>query len=76
MLAIEVAAEGEAETLHRDISIGNVMLRERNGSQTGLLADWDHAKVFPKPAANNDVEYKNQLYRTVRILSFSSDIVN
>ena len=51
--------------LHRDISIGNVMLSGYNGDldseSVGLLADWDHASIT-KPGEPRE----RQKYRTVR----------
>ncbi len=49
------------KVLHRDLSVGNVMLGEDEDEKVGLLADWDHASET-KP----DGEYTHQLFRTVR----------
>ena len=39
----------EADVLHRDISVGNVVILEDG---TGLLADWDLCKVMNSASAN------------------------
>ena len=53
--------ELKEKILHRDISVGNVMIGEVEGELVGLLCDWDHAtETVP------DADYKHQTYRTVR----------
>lgn len=36
-------AEKLSGLLHRDVSLGNVMIKITNGKVSGILADWDHA---------------------------------
>ena len=53
--------ELKEKILHRDISVGNVMIGEVEGELVGLLCDWDHAtETVP------DADYKHQTFRTVR----------
>ena len=56
------AASKLCGVLHRDISLGNVMLK---GGKFwgGILADWDHAAKILLPEGSS---YQN--FRTVRIL--------
>ncbi|TFK70658.1 hypothetical protein BDN72DRAFT_856746 [Pluteus cervinus] len=42
-----------AHILHRDISIGNIMIRETNGTITGVLLDWDLCKDLTGPSSSN-----------------------
>ncbi|KAI0089433.1 hypothetical protein BDY19DRAFT_1056459 [Irpex rosettiformis] len=50
------SAKKRCGLVHRDISLGNVMIKVVKGKVTGILADWDHAgKVDPSegPAPQN-----------------------
>ncbi|KAI0087092.1 hypothetical protein BDY19DRAFT_995175 [Irpex rosettiformis] len=52
--------EIHTKILHRDISIGNVMIGDiSNASNVGLLGDWDHAAE-----TNPEGDYKHQTFRT------------
>lgn len=37
------SADENCGLAHRDISLGNVMIRVMDGSAFGVLTDWDHA---------------------------------
>ncbi|KAI0690210.1 hypothetical protein BC835DRAFT_1417939 [Cytidiella melzeri] len=63
---IESAHETQPKILHRDISLGNVMLEDGLDEHgvpraLGLLCDWDHANAV---AVIPGQEYKNQNYRS------------
>ena len=51
------------KVLHRDISVGNVMLGAAGEVGVGMLGDWDHA-AETKP----EDDYEHQRFRTVRHL--------
>ncbi|KAI0683687.1 hypothetical protein BC835DRAFT_1423088 [Cytidiella melzeri] len=61
LIVIEKASATEHKILHRDISIGNVMLGDTEDGGVGLLSDWDHACVVDPEKKH---EYKNQKFRT------------
>ncbi|KAI0082919.1 hypothetical protein BDY19DRAFT_999085 [Irpex rosettiformis] len=56
---IERADGDECKILHRDISIGNVMLSGKVGEDdVGLLEDWDHARVTISGEARERQKYR------------------
>ena len=60
----------QANVLHRDISIGNILTvpafdKERNAIRQGLLNDWDLCKAVPAPGA--EPVFARQPYRTVSL---------
>ncbi|KAI0087887.1 hypothetical protein BDY19DRAFT_1057943 [Irpex rosettiformis] len=56
---IERADGDECKILHRDISIGNVMLSGKDGEDdAGLLGDWDHARVTIPGEARERQKYR------------------
>ena len=58
---IKKVSELKEKVLHRDISVGNVMLEEVEGEIMGILGDWDHVtETVP------DANYEHQSFRTVR----------
>ena len=49
MMAHEIA-----HILHRDISAGNIMIKEIDGEVVGILIDWDMAKDLDNPTTKDD----------------------
>lgn len=63
ILHIAIAtAYDNCDTLHRDISVGNIMIKFGEAA-CGVLADWDHS-------ATAEPDSENQNYRTVSHLCF------
>ena len=64
IIVIGCAHDSESKILHRDISIGNVMLigcgGDLDSESVGLLSDWDHASIT-KPGEPRE----RQKYRPV-----------
>ncbi|TFK62768.1 hypothetical protein BDN72DRAFT_827188 [Pluteus cervinus] len=60
----------EAKVLHRDITVGNIMIKRTRESTTGVLVDWDLYKDLTLPSNNRHHE------RTVRISPIACTLSN
>ncbi|KAI0089409.1 hypothetical protein BDY19DRAFT_102256 [Irpex rosettiformis] len=67
VLAIQGAGD-LCDLLHRDISIGNVMLSGVGKAVHGILTDWDHAGKFELPA---DASHQKSRIGTWRFMSIA-----
>ncbi|KAI0697890.1 hypothetical protein BC835DRAFT_1519017 [Cytidiella melzeri] len=68
LLVIEKASASSYKVLHRHISIGNVMVCDEEDGSTGLLSDWDDARVVVLEDKHKD---ERQKYYGVRCLCFN-----